>query len=172
MKYVCVLICLVVVGVTLSLCGIRKEQTESEFLRIHIRANSDSVEDQRVKYMVRDEVVEALIPLLAHCETQAEAKKTVEMNFKLIEMVANDVLKENNKTYSSSTQIKNEYFPTRVYDGVTLESGNYDAVIVNLGSGSGENWWCVVYPAFCFLKSKNSQNDKYISKIWEIINKK
>lgn len=143
---------------------------ESEYLRIHIRANSNSAEDQRVKYMVKDAIVEALIPILAHAQTKQQAEALASENFDYIEAVANRVLQSEGFDYTSSARLDNEEFPARAYEDITLPAGNYDAVIVDLGSGEGDNWWCLVYPAFCFTKTENSTNYVYISKIWEIIN--
>ena len=146
-----------------------KTESKNEYLRIHIRANSNSVYDQNIKYKVKDEVIETLIPFLSEVKTFDEAKKMVEQKFCLIEDVANKVLRENGFNYTSHAQIKNEYFPTRTYGDITLKEGNYDALILNLGEGKGNNWWCIVFPAFCFTKTQNSDNIEYISLIWEII---
>lgn len=143
--------------------------TEVEYLRIHIRANSNSVEDQNVKYKVKDQVVEALIPILSEIRTFDDAVLAVQENFGMIENVANSVLEEEGFDYKSKAKLKNEYFPTRVYENITLEEGYYDALILELGSGTGDNWWCIVFPAFCFTKTQNSDNIVYISLIWEII---
>lgn len=145
-------------------------QYETEYLRIHIRANSNSAEDQRVKYMVKDAVVEALIPILAEAQTKQQAEELVTKNFAYIEAVADKVLESEGFNYASSARLDNEEFPARAYDDITLPAGNYDAVIIDLGTGEGDNWWCLVYPAFCFTKTENSTNYVYISKIWEIIN--
>ena len=144
---------------------------DTEYLRIHIRANSNEIEDQNVKYKVKEGVVEALIPILAEVETFEEAKIVMQSNFDLIESVANGILKEEGFGYQAKADIDNEYFPTRTYDEITLEEGYYDALILRLGSGEGDNWWCLVYPAFCFTSSTNSNNVVYLSKIWEIIEK-
>ncbi len=169
MKYV--LGALSVVGIVLIflLCPLNASANECEYLRIHIRANSNLSADQDVKYKVKEGVVDALIPLLAEIETFDEAKAVMAENFSLIENVANEILIENGFYYGCRAKIANEFFPTRSYDGLTLEEGYYDALILELGSGEGDNWWCLVYPAFCFTKSDNSDNFVYISKIWEII---
>ena len=157
------------VGILIFALATKKE--ESEYLRIHIRANSNSSVDQEVKYKVRDKVVVALIPILSEVDTFEDAKKVVVQNFDLIEEVANTVLKEEGFDYMCSARLCEEEFPTRVYGDLTLESGIYDALILDLGSGEGNNWWCLVYPAFCFTKSKDSTNLEYISKILEILEK-
>ena len=84
-----------------------------------------------------------------------------------IKAVADKVLKENGFCYQARVSVKNENFPTRVYDGVELKGGFYDALIVELGSGKGDNWWCVVYPPLCFTGEQTSY--RYRSKILEII---
>ncbi len=142
-------------------------KTQNEYLRIHIRANSNSQVDQNVKYKVKDGVVDALIPMLADIDSFEEAKKVMSQNLRLIEKVADDILKAEGFSYKSRAGIDNEYFPTRTYDDLTLEEGYYDALILRLGSGEGDNWWCLVYPAFCFTSSTNSDRIVYISKIWE-----
>ncbi len=146
-----------------------KSEENTEYLRIHIRANSNSQEDQRVKYMVKDAIVEALIPILAEAETKQEAEELIKANFSYIDSVANAVLASEGFSYKGKSRLDREEFPLRAYDDITLPAGEYDAVIVDLGSGKGDNWWCLVYPAFCFTNSTNSTNYVYISKIWEII---
>ena len=144
--------------------------SDGEFLRIHIRANSNSSIDQRVKYQVKDEIVDALIPLLAYAETKEESEEIIKANFVLIESVADKVLRENGFNYTSKAKLSYEEFPTRSYDGLTLEKGFYDALVLELGTGTGDNWWCVVYPPLCFTQG-SSENIVYKSKIWEIIQK-
>ena len=169
MKYILITISVVAITLILALSGLAGGKSEVQYLRIHIRANSNSEIDQEVKYKVKDEVVEALIPVLADIESFDEATKMIIQNFAMIEAVTNGVLEENGFTYKSSARIANEYFPTRTYQTVTLEEGYYDALILNLGSGEGDNWWCIVFPAFCFTETKKSDNIVYISQIWEII---
>ena len=103
-------------------------------------------------------------------ETKEEAKNIIENNISYLNAVADAVLESEGFDYQGKTRIATEKFPTRVYDDITLPAGEYEAVILDLGSGEGDNWWCLVYPAFCFTKSENSTNYVYISKIWEIIN--
>ena len=169
MKYLVAILSAVAVITVLLCCPAASSKTEVEYLRIHIRANSNEFYDQNVKYAVKDAVVEALIPIVSEIHTFEEAKAVISENFAFIESVANDVLESNGFEYRSHAKIAREYFPTRTYDDITLEEGEYDALILELGSGSGNNWWCIVFPAFCFTKSENGENIVYISRIWEII---
>lgn len=140
-----------------------------EYLRIHIRANSNLGVDQDIKYEIKDVIVDFLTPVISSCNTKSDFEKKLNDNLKNIECIANNILAQNNFDYKANAKINNEYFPTRSYDNLTLENGYYDALIINLGSGEGDNWWCVVYPPLCFL---NSNADYcYKSRIVEIIKK-
>ena len=86
-----------------------------------------------------------------------------------IALVARNILKAEGYDYGARASLRQEEFPTRVYEGVTLQAGVYDALILELGTGSGDNWWCVVYPPLCFTSGNG--NVIYKSKIAEIIKK-
>ncbi len=178
MKKTCIIFLLsIIISLTaLSFCGVFGNEggryalsasTQSEYLRIHIRADSNDNADQGVKYLVRDEVVEYLTPLVAHYPTKKEALQGVGENLKNIEKVAQSVLEKEGFSYGASAQLKTEYFPTRVYGDYTLPAGQYTALILRLGRGAGDNWWCVVYPPLCFAGTDT--NIVYKSKILEII---
>ena len=161
---------LIVAIIFLSGIGLLLPQgnVKTEYLRIHIRANSNLESDQAVKYQIKGAVVKYLTPYIAECDTKEKATKMLNDNLSNIEKVADSVLAKKGFNYHSSASIKNEEFPTRVYGGLTLESGFYDALIINLGSGSGDNWWCVVYPPLCF--TGNGVGYTYRSKIADVIN--
>ena len=147
----------------------QKENVDSpaSYLRVHIRANSNGDADQAVKYKVRDGVVEYLTPTIAGCESKQEALTAVTRLLPAIERVAERILSENGYSYGACARLTQENFPTRVYDGVTLEEGEYDALIIELGEGSGDNWWCVLYPPLCFTSA--SADVQYRSLIKDII---
>lgn len=141
------------------------------YLRIHIRANSNEIEDQNVKYLVKDELVKYLTPLLAEVSSKQEAMAIISQNLDEISNIASLVLHQQGYNYNANAKLTSENFPTRCYQDVVLESGEYDSLIVELGSAEGNNWWCVVYPPLCFVASVDdgSQNVVYRSKILEII---
>ena len=144
-------------------------QAENDYLRIHVRANSNSAADQDIKYKVKDEVVKFITPYAAQCVDKQTAEKVIGGILKDIEKVCDRVLKENGFTYTSRASVRAEEFPTRVYGDLTLEHGVYDALIIELGSGTGDNWWCVIYPPLCFTSP--STDIRYRSLIYDIINK-
>lgn len=173
MKYI-----LSFVGIVIIFCGIflfgQKDVSANaindDYMRIHITANSNSSFDQNLKYNVKDAVVEFLIPKLAYAENKEEASKIIAVNIFEIQNVVNQTLNNEGANYLSTISIAQEEIPTRVYDDLVLEEGIYDCLKIDLGNAKGDNWWCVVFPAVCFISSKNYENYVYISKIWEIIN--
>ena len=150
--------------------GGENASVHTEYLRIHIRADSNEAQAQAVKYKVRDRVVEYLTPLVAECQTKAEAMQKMRGALRGIELVALSVLRENGFDYSATADLEQEIFPTRVYGEYILPAGEYSALILRLGSGKGDNWWCVVYPPLCFVGDANA-NVIYKSKIKEIIDR-
>ena len=111
-----------------------------EYLRIHIRADSNEDRAQEVKYVVRDNVVEYLTPLVAEYEDAETATKGIRLRLNEIEKIATETLKREGFSYGAKAQIKQEYFPTRIYDEYVLSAGEYTALILELGSGKGDNW--------------------------------
>ena len=139
-----------------------------QYLRIHIRADSNDENAQAVKYRVRDKVVEFLTPIVAECGDKASAEKQIKARLSGVERCAESVLQAQGFCYGATADIRVEHFPTRVYDGYTLPEGEYTALIIQLGSGRGDNWWCVVYPPLCFTSGYGA-SVQYKSKIAEII---
>ncbi len=142
----------------------------TEYLRIHIRADSNDEEAQKVKYEVRNALINYLTPIVAECHTREEAVEKMQQNTLGIEAVADNVLQKAGFSYQSKAQLKVESFPTRSYGALTLPAGEYLALIIQLGAGAGDNWWCVIYPPLCFVGNVNDgKNFVYKSKILEII---
>lgn len=149
-------------------------QSNSEYLRIHIRANSNLAIDQDIKYEIKDELVQALYPIVANSESKQQLQQNIKNNTKQLTEIAQNCLHKANLNYTAKISLNSEYFPTRVYNANTvLESGVYDALIVELGEAKGDNWWCVIYPPLCFMNVNYncSENITFKSRIAELIRK-
>jgi len=166
MKKICISLIIIFI-IILTIFTTQQSETK-EYLRIHIRANSNSYIDQSVKYEIKDKVVEYLISYVAECDTKEKAIEMLEKNIEGINNTANKVLIEEGFAYRANAVVRKEEFPLRVYEDYTLESGVYDALIVELGEAIGDNWWCVVYPPLCF-SGEGEGKIKYRSKIIDII---
>lgn len=167
---------LIIVGcvVALIVCAmfIPEQKTNYDYLRLHIRANSNSEVDQKVKYEIKEVLIEFLTPHLCNVENKEKAIEIVNKYSSTIKHKCLTLLQSKNFNYSVNIKVNNEYFPTRTYANTTLESGYYDAVIVELGEAEGDNWWCVMYPPLCFVnKNENVNQIKYKSAIYEWIQK-
>lgn len=160
-------IIIIIFTIILAIWGIKPVQ-QKEYIRIHIRANSNQFIDQNIKYKIKDEIVSYLIPYIAKCETREDFVTQININLQGMKNVADNILKQNNFNYTSCVKFQKENFPDRSYDGTVLKAGIYDAIIVELGQGVGDNWWCVVYPPLCFVSNK-SQDVMYKSRILEIL---
>lgn len=163
-------ICVIVVLILLLIIGasfLPTAEVEYDYLRLHIRANSNSEIDQNIKYEIKDELVEFLTPYFCNVTSKNEAIDIVNNLKEKMSEICVEVLRKNGFNYSANVKINNEYFPTRTYSNTTLESGYYDAVIVELGSAEGDNWWCVMYPPLCFITRENQTEITFKSKIVE-----
>lgn len=130
-------------------------------LRIHIRANSNSPADQAVKYQVLAKVQEAAAPLLAECKTLDEVYAVVQNMLPTLQQVAQQV-----SGLQSRARLGETYFPFRNYKGQIYPAGLYTALVIEIGSGKGDNWWCVLFPRLCFappVKSKPPKKVEYRS---------
>lgn len=119
-------------------------------VRLHVIANSDSTFDQEVKLKARDALLKESVRLSGEEEIDLAFVQT---HREKLTRVVNHVLEENGCAYRANIVTGRFSFPTKAYENITLPKGEYDAVRVILGAGSGENWWCVMYPPLCFTES-------------------
>lgn len=123
----------------------------SSVFRLHVIANSDSSEDQNLKYKVRDNLLEYMNEICKDCSSKEEAINLVEENKDVFKQIALDTIKENSYSYDVNISIGNFEFPTKNYGDISLPAGFYDALRVEIGKAQGQNWWCVMFPPLCFV---------------------
>ena len=131
----------------LSLAGFDAKcaNIEDNIFRLHIKANSNSDVDQQLKLKVRDNILELSEDLYEGANNKADAMNIASDNMDLILANAKNTIKDNGFDYSVSGEIKKSYFGTRVYENFTLPAGYYDSLKIYIGSGEGENCWCVLF---------------------------
>jgi len=170
-KYVGIIAFMVIVGlVGLTGCV----QTNSQVLRLHIVANSDSEIDQEAKLAIRDELLASYRDVWEQCSNVEECIAVVDGELVAIEAKANAVLREKGMGYQVHAETGVFAFPTRMYADVSWPAGNYPALRLVLGSGEGKNWWCVLYPPLCVVgdgqkdakKTQNNTKSKPQVKSW------
>ncbi len=125
------------------------ENLYGSVIRIHVIADSDSPQDQEQKLLVRDRIVEYAKEHFSKVENVDQAKKEIEKNQKEICQVAKSALQEVGCQDEVEVSLTREYYPTREYQSLFLPSGSYLSLQVKIGSASGRNWWCVLFPPMC-----------------------
>ena len=119
--------------------------------RLHVLANSDSEEDQNLKYKVRNNLLSYMNEICENCETKQEAISLVEENKGNFKQIALDTIRSEGFSYDVNINIGNFEFPTKDYGDISLPAGFYDALRVEIGGAKGQNWWCVMFPPLCFV---------------------
>ena len=119
--------------------------------RLHVIANSDSNEDQSLKYKVRDNLLKYMNNICSNCSSKQEAINLVTEHQEEFKQVALDTIKKEGYSYNVKINIGNFEFPTKQYGDISLPAGYYDALRVEIGEAKGRNWWCVMFPSLCFI---------------------
>lgn len=127
------------------------QSLENSVFRLHVLANSDSTEDQNLKYKVRDALIEYMNSISKDVTSKQEAILLAKENKDKFYEIAKKIILENGYNYDVSIEIGNFSFPTKDYGDISLPSGYYDALRVKIGNADGQNWWCVMFPPLCFV---------------------
>ncbi|MBO5936420.1 MAG: stage II sporulation protein R [Clostridia bacterium] len=152
------------VFVTLIICIIATVSFENdckgireEILRLHVIANSDSDADQQLKLSVRDAVLKAGETVFSGSEDIISAEGRIAENTGVLLNCAKQTIAELGYDYDVKIELKRSYFPTRVYDDITLPAGYYKAVRIIIGEGKGKNWWCIMFPPLCLPAARDNK---------------
>lgn len=119
--------------------------------RLHVLANSNSDEDQALKYKVRDNLLNYMNNICSNCSSKEEAISLVTEHKDEFKQVALETIKNEGYNYDVNINIGNFEFPTKQYGDISLPAGYYDALRVEIGEAKGRNWWCVMFPSLCFI---------------------
>lgn len=133
------------------------EDIRQNILRLHIIASSDSEEDQTLKLQVRDALLQQGKEIFTQNDSLATAESKIRENLDLLTQTAQNTVYSLGYTYPVKVEIKESYFPTREYENATLPAGYYNALKVIIGEGSGQNWWCVMFPPMCLPAASDSE---------------
>lgn len=139
--------------------GIDEGTPYSGILRFHVRANSDTEEDQALKMAVKEDVVTMLKPLLEECADVSESKQVIVANLQNIYTTAVNTITEQGYDYPVKVYVTEEEFPAKTYGDLTFPAGKYQALRVDIGKAEGQNWWCVMFPPLCFVDESTAVVD-------------
>lgn len=136
-------------------------------IRFRIIANSNKLEDQTQKLEIKEELEPVIANILSTSNSIDETRKEIKNNMYEVK----DILNKYDTNYKINYGYN--YFPEKNYKGVTYKAGNYESLVVTLGDGLGDNWWCVLFPPLCLLEANEEDYDDitYTSYIKELIDK-
>ena len=139
-------------------CGDVRENV----VRLHIIANSDSIEDQALKLKVRDAILAQSTDIFDGNEKYEDALTVCQDSLNQFKEIADRTIEENGFSYSAEASVGDTYFETREYDTFTLPAGTYKSLNIKLGKAEGKNWWCVVFPAVCIPAAADTDLSKSV----------
>ena len=143
----------------------------NEAIRLRVLANSNSKEDQELKWKVRDELQLYMYELLKDTKGIDQAREKIKQNLDQIEDCVNRTLQKYDSAIKFQVDFGLNYFPDKEYKGVVYPAGEYESVLVTLGEGNGNNWWCVLFPPLCLMEAEESDTVEYKSFFQELIEK-
>lgn len=126
-----------------------------EAIRLRILANSDSPKDQWLKREIRNKVNEEITTWVEELDDIENARDVITRQLDKIEAIVETELKQAGVTDTFTVEFDDVQFPTKLYGNYVYPAGMYEAVLITIGEGRGENWWCVLFPPLCFVDFTN-----------------
>ena len=169
-----ILVLLLILSLHLFINTKQKQETvkiPDSAIRFRVLANSNSPKDQKIKEQVRDKMQKKLYSVLKNSKSIDSAREIINNNMTEFDNIVKEEMKD--KEYSYKIDYGMHEFPKKVYKGVTYDAGYYESLLVTLGDGKGDNWWCVLFPPLCVLEAEeqNTSDVEYKSFVKEIIEK-
>lgn len=135
---------------------LEKESYKDEIIRFHIRANSDKEEDQGLKLKIRDEILKEMKEKFKDTASLDESREIIKENMGEMKSITESVIRREGEDYSVEVTLGQDNFPTRKYGNLVFPAGDYETLLITLGEGKGQNWWCVMFPPLCFVDITHS----------------
>ncbi len=161
-RYLVVFLALILGGLLVNLPytgrTVKAYNTEN-LIRFHVVANSDRLEDKRIKKTVRDAVAEVVGPMLTEADDVDEAKKLLQEYRESIKKAAEEALAGKERELEVKVRLGKHEFPAKKWGDLRLPAGEYQALRIVIGDGTGGNWWCVLFPPFCFLSPEAERRE-------------
>lgn len=161
---------LFIVGAILVLVFISDYITEENIIpedaiRIRVIASSNNDEAQELKVEIKEELEDYLYKQIQGVRSIEEADKVIKESIPQVKTIIDKYTSDYDVNYGMN------YFPEKEYKGIVYEAGEYQSLVVTLGNGTGNNWWCVLFPPLCLLEAEESTDVEYRSYVSEMIDK-
>lgn len=142
-----------------------------EAIRLRVLANSNSVDDQALKTKVREDLQLYMFELLKNTKGIEQARVVLDQNLEQINQRVANTLQKNDSQMNFDINFGLNYFPQKEYKGIIYPAGQYESLLITLGEGKGDNWWCVLFPPLCLMEAEESDEVEYKSFFQELIEK-
>jgi len=165
-------IILIIIAIIITLLVKNKTESENvlipnEAIRIRIVANSNENLDIEEKMKVKKSVEKEIYSLIKNVNSVSEARDIINENMDRLNIVIDDTT-----DYNYDISFGNNYFPRKTYKGIIYDDGMYESLVITLGEGKGDNWWCVLFPPLCLLEGNETTEDvEYQFFVKELIDK-
>lgn len=146
-------IMLIIITTLLWISAKKENILPEESIRFRIIANSNNAIDQSTKMLIKKDLEKDLFTIIEESKSIEETRKLIKDN----ENVIKNILDKYNVAYTIN--YGQNYFPEKNYKGIIYEEGEYESLVITLGEGAGNNWWCVMYPPLCLLESKDKNSE-------------
>ena len=130
-------------------------------IRFRILANSNSIYDQNIKIQVRNVIQNEILKLVKDCNNKEETRKVLINNKIHLEELTRKTLNELNYDKDFEINYGYNYFPKKKYNNNIYKESKYESLVIKLGEGKGDNFWCILFPPLCLLESEDNSNTKY-----------
>lgn len=171
MKYIPYFIIVLVLYTFISSMLNENNIISEDAIRVRVIANSNSSYDQEIKMSVKEEVTDEMYKLLKDVKGVDEARNVINSNLNLLDNNINSLLKSKNYNLGYDINFGYNYFPKKVYKGIEYEDGYYESLVVTLGAGEGDNWWCVLFPPVCMIEATDSDDVEYTTLVQDLFSK-
>lgn len=132
-------------------CVLMFDSNDSTAYRFRVIANSDSTQDQNLKY----KIVNGLQNEIISVDKLDIIKHKVEY-----------IVLSNNFSYDVDVCIRNEKFETKYYGNKIIEGGTYKTIVVTIGKGEGKNYWTILYPDYFGISFEDVNTGNVEYDIW------
>ena len=165
------IIIVIVTYVVISNVVVANNLIPDDAIRVRVIANSNSDYDQKIKYEVKDIVEDDMYNILSNVDNLDIARDKIRNNLSNVENDIDKYLKNKDYNLGFNINFGYNYFPKKDFKGITYKEGYYESVVVTLGEGKGDNWWCVLFPPLCLIEAEESSDIEYTSLVKEVLDK-
>lgn len=148
----------IIIAVIIFILSLNKtyELNQNNTIRFRVIASSDEVKDQEIK----KEIVRNVSSVINESQKSTSLEETrTYINNKLPEFneVVEKTLLENNDKREFKVNYGLNYFPKKELNDEEYPEGMYESLVITLGEGQGNNFWCILFPPLCMIE----ENEDY-----------